>query len=84
MAVLLDAVELGTLTGGAGGIVFPIVLVPVYAVRAFSYSLIGLLRKTSQQSRRAAPRTRALNGCKADAKATLRLDMKRVTIQTAR
>lgn len=54
MADLLDAVVLGTLTGGGtGGIVFPIVLIPVYAVpRAFlihSYSLIGLLRKTSQQ-----------------------------------
>jgi hypothetical protein len=50
-------VVLGTLTGGAGGIGFPIVLIPVYAVpRAFlihSYSLIGLLRKTSQQPRRA-------------------------------
>ena len=57
MADLVDAVALGTLTGGAGGIVFPIVLIPVYAVpRAFlihSYSLIGLLRKTSQQPRRA-------------------------------
>src|SRR5262249_57187122 len=58
MADLVDAVVLGTLTsGGASGIVFPIVLVPVYAVpRAFlihSYSLIGLLRKTSQQPRRA-------------------------------
>jgi hypothetical protein len=57
MADLVDAVVLGTLTsGGAGGIVFPIVLIPVYAVpRAFlihSYSLIGLLRKTSQQPRR--------------------------------
>jgi hypothetical protein len=58
MADLVDAVVLGALTsGGAGGIVFPIVLVPVYAVpRAFlihSYSLIGLMRKTSQQPRRA-------------------------------
>jgi hypothetical protein len=58
MADLVDAVVLGTLTGGGpGGIVFPIVLIPVYAVpRAFlihSYSLIGLLRKTSQQPRRA-------------------------------
>jgi hypothetical protein len=57
MADLVDAVVLGTLTGGAGGIVFPIVLIPVYAVpRAFlihSYSLIGLLRETSQQPRRA-------------------------------
>src|SRR5215470_15511195 len=58
MADLVDAVVLGVLTsGGAGGLGFPIVLVPVYAVpRAFlihSYSLIGLLRKTSQQPRRA-------------------------------
>ena len=58
MADLVDAVVLGTLTGGGpGGIVFPIVLIPVYAVpRALlihSYSLIGLLRKTSQQPRRA-------------------------------
>jgi hypothetical protein len=58
MADLVDAAVLGTLTGGGpGGIVFPIVLIPVYAVpRAFlihSYSLIGLLRKTSQQPRRA-------------------------------
>jgi hypothetical protein len=59
MADLVDAVALDTLTGGAGGIVFPIVLIPVYAVpRAFlihSYSLIGLLRKTSQQPRRVEP-----------------------------
>jgi hypothetical protein len=53
MADLVNAVVLGTLTGGGGGgIVFPIVLIPVYAVpRAFlvhSYSLIGLLRKTSR------------------------------------
>ena len=58
MADLVNAVVLGTLTGGgAGGIVFPIVLIPVYGVpRSFlihSYSLIGLLRKTSQQPRRA-------------------------------
>lgn len=54
MADLVNAVVLGTLTrGGGGGIVFPIVLIPIYAVpRAFlvhSYSLIGLLRKTSRQ-----------------------------------
>jgi hypothetical protein len=52
MADLIDAVMIGTLTGAAG-IVFPIVLIPIYAVpRAFlmhSYSLIGLLRKTSRQ-----------------------------------
>jgi hypothetical protein len=52
---LVNAVVLGALTGGGGGgIVFPIVLVPTYAVpRAFlvhSYSLIGLLRKTSRHS----------------------------------
>jgi hypothetical protein len=57
MADLVNAVAIGALTGGGGGgIVFPIVLIPIYAVpRAFlihSYSLIGLLRKTS---RRAAP-----------------------------
>jgi hypothetical protein len=50
MADLINAVVLGALTGGGGGgIVFPIVLIPVYAVpRAFlihSFSLIGLLRK---------------------------------------
>jgi hypothetical protein len=54
MADLINAVLLGALTGGGGGgIVFPIVLIPIYAVpRAFlvhSYSLIGLLRKTSRQ-----------------------------------
>jgi hypothetical protein len=58
MADLVNAVALGAITGGgAGGIVFPIVLIPAYGVpRAFlihSYSLIGLLRKTSQQPRRA-------------------------------
>jgi hypothetical protein len=55
MADLVNAVILGTLTGGGGGgIVFPIVLVPTYAVpRALlvhSYSLIGLLRNTSRHS----------------------------------
>jgi hypothetical protein len=53
MADLVNAVALGALTGGgAGGIVFPIVLIPVYAVpRAFlihSYSLIGILGKASR------------------------------------
>jgi hypothetical protein len=53
MADLVNAVTIGALTGGGGGgIVFPIVLIPVYGVpRAFlihSYSLIGLLRKTSR------------------------------------
>ncbi len=52
MADLINAVALGALTGG-GSIVFPIVLIPIYAVpRALlvhSYSLIGLLRKTARQ-----------------------------------
>ena len=57
MADLVNAVVLGTLHGGGpGGIVFPIVLIPVYAVpRAFlihSYSLLGLLRQGSQQPQR--------------------------------
>jgi hypothetical protein len=52
MADLVNAFVLGALTGGGGGgIVFPLVLIPIYAVpRAFlvhSYSLIGLLRQTS-------------------------------------
>ena len=54
MADLINAVMIGALTGAAG-IVFPIVLIPIYAVpRAFlmhSYSLMGLLRKTSRQPR---------------------------------
>jgi hypothetical protein len=55
MADLVNAVALGGLTGGGGGgIVFPIVLIPTYAVpRAFlvhSYSLIGVLRKTARDS----------------------------------
>jgi fatty acid desaturase len=54
MADLINAVAIGVLTGGGGGgIVFPIVLIPIYGVpRAFlihSYSLIGLLRKTARQ-----------------------------------
>ena len=57
MADLVNAVALAALTGGGGGIIFPTVLVPVYGVpRAFlihSCSLIGLLRRTSQQPRRA-------------------------------
>lgn len=53
MADLINAIALGWLTGGGGGgIVFPLVLIPVYAVpRAFlvhSFSLIGLLRKSSR------------------------------------
>ena len=58
MADLVNAVVLAGLTNaGAGSIAFPLVLIPAYGVpRAFlihSYSLIGLLRKTSQQARRA-------------------------------
>ena len=58
MADLVNAVVLAGLTNaGAGSIDFPLVLIPAYGVpRAFlihSYSLIGLLRKTSQQERRA-------------------------------
>ena len=58
MADLVNAVLLGTITNaGTHGLVFPIVLIPAYAVpRAFlihSYSLIGLISQTSQQPRRA-------------------------------
>lgn len=53
MADLINAVAIGVSIGGSG-IVFPIVLIPIYAVpRAFlihSYSLIGLLHKTSRQT----------------------------------
>lgn len=53
MADLVNAITIGALTGGGGGgIVFPLVLIPIYGVpRALlihSYSLIGLLRKTSR------------------------------------
>ena len=56
MADLVNAVVLGTLTnGGTGGILFPLVLIPAYGVPRslliHSYSLLGLLRKTSQQRR---------------------------------
>src|SRR5215467_1522211 len=62
MADFVTAVVLSRLTnGGAGGIVFPLVLIPAYGVpRGFlihSYSLIGLLRKTSLEPRR----TKSLN-----------------------
>jgi hypothetical protein len=60
MADMVNAVVLGAITGGGGGgIVFPTVLVPTYAVpRAFlvhSYSLMGLLRKTPRESAPAEP-----------------------------
>ena len=60
MADMVNAIVLGALTGGGGGgIVFPTVLIPTYAVpRAFlvhSYSLIGLLRKTPHESARLEP-----------------------------
>jgi hypothetical protein len=60
MADLINAVAIGVLTGGGGGgIVFPIVLIPIYAVpRALlihSYSLIGLLRRTSRQPKPSEP-----------------------------
>jgi len=58
MADLVVAFTMGiivTRAGAGGGIMFPIVLIPIYAVpRAFlvhSYSLIGLLNKTSRQPR---------------------------------
>jgi hypothetical protein len=55
MADLVNAVAIGALLGG-NGIVFPIVMIPIYAVpRAFlihSYSLIGLLRKSSATAER--------------------------------
>ena len=63
MADLANAVVLGALTnGGAGGIVFPLALIPAYGVPRslliHSYSLIGL-RKTSEQPRGAeSPRYR--------------------------
>jgi hypothetical protein len=59
-----SAVALVITGGGGGGLVFPIVLIPTYAVpRSFlihSYSLIGLLRKTSPQS--ALPDNRSEGG----------------------
>jgi hypothetical protein len=59
MADLVNAVLIGSLTGGGGGgIVFPIVLIPIYGVpRAFlihSYSLIGLIRKAPERIKLAA------------------------------
>ena len=70
MADLVNAVVLGTLTnGGASGIIFPLVLIPAYGVPRslliHSYSLIGLLRKTSQQSRGAESIPYELNSVRA-------------------
>ena len=70
MADLVNAVVLGTLTaGGAGGILFPLVLIPAYGVPRslliHSYSLIGLLRKTSQQQRRAESLHHAIDAARA-------------------
>jgi len=70
MADLVNAVVLGTLTiGGAGGLVFPLVLIPAYSVPRsvliHSYSLIGLLRKTSQQPRRAESLHSQINAVRA-------------------
>jgi hypothetical protein len=52
MADLVNAFVVGALSGAAG-LVFPIVMIPIYAVpRAFlihSYSLIGLVGKTSSR-----------------------------------
>jgi hypothetical protein len=56
MADLVNAVVLATLTGAGAGIVFPLVLIPAYGVPRslliHSYSLIGLLRRTSEQPQR--------------------------------
>ena len=55
MADLVNAVVLATLAGA--GFAFPLVLIPAYGVPRslliHSYSLVGLLRKTSEQPRRA-------------------------------
>lgn len=61
MADLVNAVLLGALTGGGGGgIVFPLVMIPTFAVpRAFllhSYSLVGLRRNTADESVREGSR----------------------------
>jgi len=57
MADLVNAVVLATLTGAGAGIVFPLVLIPAYGVPRsllmHSYSLIRLLRRTSEQPQRA-------------------------------
>lgn len=69
MADLVNAVVMATLSGAAAGIVFPLVLIPAYGVpRAFlihSYSLIGLLRQTSQQPRRAESLHSPINAVRA-------------------
>jgi len=61
MADLVNAIALGALTGGGGGgIVFPIVLIPVYGVPRglliHSYSLIGLLRNAARRPKRTESR----------------------------
>jgi hypothetical protein len=66
IADVVNAVVLGSLTGGGGGgIVFPIVLIPTYGVpRSFlihSYSLIGLLRKAPRHPAPAADRLEGEN-----------------------
>lgn len=57
MADLVNAVVLATLTGAGAGIVFPLALIPAYGVPRslliHAYSLIGLLRKTSEQPQHA-------------------------------
>ena len=57
MADLVNAVVLATLTGAGASIVFPLVLIPAYGVPRsllmHSYSLIRLLRRTSEQPQRA-------------------------------
>jgi len=57
MADLVNAVVLATLTGAGAGIVFPLVLIPAYGVPRsllmHSYSLIRLLRRTSEEPQRA-------------------------------
>ncbi len=70
MADLINAVLIGALTGGAGGgIAFPLVLIPAYAVpRAFlvhSYSLIGLLRTPSREPETAEVTMRPLRAAEA-------------------
>jgi hypothetical protein len=69
MADLVNAVVLATLTGAGAGLVFPLVLIPAYGVPRslliHSYSLIGLLRKTSQQERRTEPLHHGIDAARA-------------------